>query len=194
MDAYIPRDLRTRTMWCHFPSSNVAEADWDWLTDLPVQQTIPGILPSLFAHGVSLSRTPTGQEDLLCPVQDALGALIFAEYIRCAQAPATQTPAPPAVLIAKRILEEEYETPWTIDRIAQACGVNGNYLIHLFTKHLGESPIRYLWRKRVDAGVHLLRTTRLQIDEISYRCGFQTAAHFSRLVKQYHGRPPSQLR
>ena len=194
----VPKDRRTRTMWCHFSSLDVSEAAWDWMQQLPIAQSVPESLPSLFAAALALPD-PSEAVDLDAPdynghVRSALGTAIFTEYVRHAKCPQPAPSVPPAVKMVKRAIDESYLTSWKVDELAQIAGTNGNYLIHLFKKHVGESPIRYLWSRRIQAGLHLLQTTGLSIDDISYQCGFQTAAHFSRSVKERTGKSPSLLR
>ena len=194
----VPKDRRTRTMWCHFSSLDVSEAAWDWMQQLPTVQAVPESLPSLFAAALSLPHASEAANaeapDYGDQVRSALGAAIFTEYVRQAKCPRPAPSVPAAVRAVKRAIDESYLTAWNVDELAQIAGTNGNYLIHLFKKHVGESPIRYLWNRRVQAGLHLLQTTDLSIDDVSYQCGFQTAAHFSRSVKERTGKSPSLLR
>ena len=167
------------------------------MNQLPPTQQISTLLPSLFQGAMSLPGSGsdlTSIPELDDHVRDALGAAIFSEYIRSAKSMAVTKLLPPPVAIAKRALESDYAQPWSVDALASLTETNANYLIHLFKKHVGESPMQYLWNHRMDAGVHLLQTTRLTIDEVSHRCGFQSAAHFSRRVKERKGVPPSTVR
>jgi AraC-like DNA-binding protein len=197
LEVTVPRGRRTRTMWCHFSSATLSDAEWGWVKRLPSAQTVPKNLLSLFENALALTGkggAAPGGADYGRHVRDALGTAIFAEYVRCAWSEASAASLPPAVRTVKTAIDENYASAWTIEQLAGIAGVNGNYLISLFKRHVGESPIRYLWSRRVEAGIQLLQATRLPIEEIAFRCGFQTAAHFSRLVKQRRHRPPSLLR
>lgn len=197
LEAIVPAGHQTRTVWCHVPSAELSNAQWQLVKQLPPVQPIRPLLTTLFSSALSLpadSDRPAEVLELDHQFRDALGATIFSEYMRGAQGSPLTKPPPAALLVAKRALDEHYAKSWTIASLAAIAGGNPHYLIHLFTTHLGESPIRYLWNRRVDAGVHLLQTTALTIDEIAYRCGFQSSAHFSRRVKERQGAPPSLLR
>ena len=52
----------------------------------------------------------------------------------------------------------------------------------------------YLWQRRAALGADLLAHTGLPIEVVAERCGFRTAHHFSRRVKQATGLPPGALR
>lgn len=193
LDVTVPRNRRTRTVWCHFSCAMLDDAEWAWMKRLPAAQAVPQSLPSLFENALAVGVGP-GCSLYGRHVRDALGAAIFAEYIRCVQGQVLAVSVPSAVRAVKTAIDENYTDAWTIEQLAKVAQVNGNYLISLFKRHVGESPIRYLWSRRVEAGIHLLQATRMPIEEIAFRCGFQTAAHFSRLVKQRTLCPPSRLR
>ncbi|MFB9899292.1 AraC family transcriptional regulator [Cerasicoccus arenae] len=101
---------------------------------------------------------------------------------------------PPAVLRAQCTMTQLFAKKLTLDLIARQSGVSKPHLIRLFREHLGVTPTRRLWQIRVEAGSRLLRETGLQVQEIADRCGFPSPYHFSRLIKQAHGVPPSQYR
>jgi AraC-like DNA-binding protein len=76
--------------------------------------------------------------------------------------------------------------------------------VHLSPKHLqrlfqaqGTSLMRYVWQIRLERAAQLLRNAGTQgeaIHDIAARCGFTTAAHFSRAFKQRYGESPSDFR
>ena len=62
----------------------------------------------------------------------------------------------------------------------------------LFREH-GLAPMRYLWQVRVERAARLLAELpedALKVGEVGYRCGFTSAAHFSRTFKQRYGMSP----
>jgi AraC-like DNA-binding protein len=153
-------------------------------------------MPSLFAGALSLPQESDfpSEHDVTSHMRNSLGRTILAEYIRGAQLAGQRRPLPRAVSIAKKALDSEYSRPWTVAKLASLAGTNANYLIHLFKTYLGVPPMHYLWERRLDAGIHMLQSTSLTIDEISHRCGFQSPAHFSRRVKDRNGVPPGRFR
>jgi len=58
------------------------------------------------------------------------------------------------------------------------------------------SLMRYLWNQRLERAHDLLRASpsSSRIEDIAWRCGFSSAAHFSRLFKQRYGQSPRGLR
>lgn len=196
---------RTRTMWCHFPPHRLSAADWNFLRGLPPEMPVFESLSAMFRGATpllqSIGEARTDQvrvetaSDGREMVRDALGAAIFAEYIRCAADMGVATRAlPKAVQAVQHAIDERYGEAWDLARLAAVAQLNPKYLIALFRRHLDETPIAYLWRKRAEIGHSMLRQTRLSVEEIAFRCGYQSAAHFSRTIKQRYGAPPRDIR
>jgi AraC-like DNA-binding protein len=82
----------------------------------------------------------------------------------------------------------------TLDRIAAAAHVTPAHLIRSFRAQHGTTPMAYLWERRVALGAELLANTGLPIATVAERCGFATAHHFSRRIKQGAGLSPGALR
>lgn len=196
---------RTRTMWCHFAPHRLSAADWSFLRGLPPTMPLINSLSAMFRGATPLlqsideARTDNvqvqGANDGRVMVRDALGTAIFAEYIRCASeiGDARRT-LPQAVQEVRRAIDERYGETWDLNRLAAVAQLNPKYLIALFRRYLDETPISYLWRKRAESGHSMLRQTRLSVEEIALRCGYQSVAHFSRTIKQRYGAPPRDIR
>ena len=196
---------RTRTMWCHFPPHRLSAADWNFLRGLPSTMPIVESLSAMFRGATPLLQSISeARADLVqveaghdgrAMVRDALGAAIFAEYIRCASEMGdARKRLPQAVREVRYAIDERYGERWDLDRLAAVAQLNPKYLIALFRRHLDETPIAYLWRKRAETGHSMLRQTRLSVEEISFQCGYQSVAHFSRTIKQRYGAPPRDIR
>ncbi|HUD90294.1 AraC family transcriptional regulator [Sphingobium sp.] len=196
---------RTRTMWCHFPPHRLSAADWSFLRGLPPTMPVVDSLRAMFRGAAPLLQSiDEARTDLVgvetssdgrAMVRDALGAAIFAEYIRCAsEVGDARKTLPQAVREVQSAIDERYGETWDLDRLATVAQLNPKYLIAMFRRHLDETPIAYLWRKRAESGYSMLRQTRLSVEEIAFRCGYQTVAHFSRTIKQRYGAPPRDIR
>ncbi|PTQ12158.1 hypothetical protein CLG96_06265 [Sphingomonas oleivorans] len=199
LEVSLPRERRTRTMWCHFSPTDFGDPEWAWMHRLPPALPMMGSLENLFRSATQLVQhdawSMPQQHDYAAQARDALGSAIFAEYIRCASGGSAASAAlPRPVAMVKKAIEERYGEEWDLESLARLGNLNGKYLISLFRKHLGETPISYLWKRRAEAGLALLRQTDLGVEEIAFRCGYQTAAHFSRSIKQRYGRSPRAIR
>jgi len=92
--------------------------------------------------------------------------------------------------IAQNLCNSELSVPL----IAKSVFVSDAHLSKLFRGD-GESPMRYLWRRRLELAAELLErglASHTRISEIALRCGFSNAGHFSRAFKQRYGMTPRQ--
>jgi AraC family transcriptional regulator of arabinose operon len=96
---------------------------------------------------------------------------------------------------ARRFIHANLHEPsLTLGDIADAAHVTPAHLIRTFRAEHGTTPKAYLWQRRVALGIDLLTNTGLPIPSIAERCGFRTAHHFSRRIKQAAELPPAALR
>lgn len=98
------------------------------------------------------------------------------------------------VLEALTLIEAALDRPISRDMIATACGRSLRQIERLFHDHLGQSMAETALGLRLDSAAHRLRTTDATITQIALDCGFVSAAHFSRRIRQRFGVPPSALR
>lgn len=101
---------------------------------------------------------------------------------------------PPAVERVRLYLQEHYAEGLDLERLAEIARVTPPHLIRLFRKHLHTTPVRYLWRLRLNEGLRMLRETGFSVSEVAYGCGFQSPFHFSRLVKNETSLSPKSYR
>lgn len=101
---------------------------------------------------------------------------------------------PPPVTRAVTLVDDHLGETLTLDDLADAAGVTANHLIRLFKQSFGQTPVRWLWSRRVEAGLRMLRDTGLSVSEIAAACGFQSAFHFSRRVREQVGLSPTEIR
>ncbi|HEX2034117.1 MAG TPA: helix-turn-helix domain-containing protein [Chloroflexota bacterium] len=100
----------------------------------------------------------------------------------------------PAVAAAQALVRQRLPERIGLADLAQGAHVTPEYLVRLFRLHLGTTPVRYLWGERVRYGLHLLEHTGLSVAEVAEQAGFQSAKHFSRLVRVSSGLSPREVR
>lgn len=84
----------------------------------------------------------------------------------------------------------------SIEEIAQKMGCSRRRLFSVFEAQ-ETSPaqlIRDLRMDRAETALAAPESIRVPISEIAFSCGFQSAAHFSRVIKARFGYPPAELR
>jgi AraC-like DNA-binding protein len=79
--------------------------------------------------------------------------------------------------------------------IAAATHVSVKHLQRLFNRD-GVPMMRYVWQARLERAERLLRASTVRpvsVQEIAYRCGFRSPAHFSRAFKERFGVSPRNV-
>ncbi|HET6413419.1 MAG TPA: AraC family transcriptional regulator [Anaeromyxobacter sp.] len=81
--------------------------------------------------------------------------------------------------------------PWTIDALGREAGISRSTLTERFTAMVGEPPMRYLTRWRMQVAAGLLAQTHDGIAAIGARVGYASEAAFNRAFKKMVGVPPA---
>ena len=84
--------------------------------------------------------------------------------------------------------------PWTLDAIAREVGTSRSVVAERFTRFLGEPPLRYLARWRLQLAARLLQTTHKSVLRVASDVGYESEAAFNRAFKREFGLPPAQYR
>ncbi|AJH01931.1 AraC family transcriptional regulator [Clostridium beijerinckii] len=81
-----------------------------------------------------------------------------------------------------------------ISDIAKYVGIDRTYLYKIFIEEYNISPQQYLISFRLNTAVNLLETTKMNITEISYSCGFRDTPTFYKHFKKQFNVTPIQYR
>ncbi len=100
----------------------------------------------------------------------------------------------PRLTDAVALMEANIEEPLTLAELAEYVGVSRRQLERLFQEHLHCTPSHYYHDLRLHRGRLLLLQTGAPIAEVADRCGFSTAAGFSRAYVERYGRRPRDER
>jgi AraC-like DNA-binding protein len=127
--------------------------------------------------------------------------LLFVEAVRhyLAQAPAGQTGwlAGLRDAIVGRALALMHTNPardWTAEDLAREVHLSRSAFTERFTALIGQPPIRYLTRWRMQIATRKLRERRLSIAQIAFDVGYESEAAFSRAFRREFGAPPAAWR
>lgn len=96
-----------------------------------------------------------------------------------------------AVLVA---VHADPGAKWTVSALARRAGTSEATLKRQFTSLVGEPPLTYLARVRIDHAARLLRTTSLGLAEVAERVGYQNEFSFGRAFKRWRHVAPGQFR
>lgn len=98
------------------------------------------------------------------------------------------------LLRARDMMDRDYWRSLDIDRLADVAMMSPAHFIRSFKSAFGETPHRYLQRRRVERAMYLLRTTGRSVTEICMNVGFSSLGSFSRTFTGIVGEPPSSFR
>lgn len=99
-----------------------------------------------------------------------------------------------AMLRARDAMDRSYAEPLDIPALARVAHVSEAHFIRTFKATFGETPHRYLQRRRVERAMYLLTRTDRDVTEICLAVGFGSLGTFSRTFREIVGEPPSAYR
>ncbi|MFC7648974.1 helix-turn-helix transcriptional regulator [Streptosporangium lutulentum] len=95
---------------------------------------------------------------------------------------------------ARDHIDRHYRTALDLDRLAGVAGVSKFHFVRSFEAAYGETPIRYLTRRRIERAQDLLRTANLTVTEVCMLVGFASLGSFSSRFAQLVGESPTSYR
>ena len=84
--------------------------------------------------------------------------------------------------------------PWTVERLARACGTSRSRLAEEFRKLAGMGPMEYLMRWRLELTRRSLQSGNATVAQAAYEAGYNSEPAFSRAFKRVFGVAPGSLR
>ncbi len=145
----------------------------------------------------ALDGSPAGGEAVLTKLSEVLFAETLRRYIH--DLPVEQTgwlagARDPHVGRALAHIHRDPAVPWTIAKLAEQAGTSRSVLAERFRFFLGEPPMAYLTRWRLQLGAQQLRGTSRSVAEIANEVGYESEAAFTRAFKREYGSPPASYR
>src|ERR1700738_240409 len=98
------------------------------------------------------------------------------------------------LLRARDAMDRNYARPLDIESLARVAHVSEAHFIRTFRATFGETPHRYLQRRRVERSMYLLRETERSGTDICLDVGFSSLGTFSRTFREILGESPSDYR
>ena len=95
---------------------------------------------------------------------------------------------------ARDHIDRGYRWPLDLDDLAAVAGVSKYHFARSFAATYGETPIRYLTRRRIERAQDLLRTANLTVTEICMAVGFSSLGSFSARFSALVGESPREYR
>ena len=82
----------------------------------------------------------------------------------------------------------------TLDDLADISCFTKSHLIKVFNKTIGETPLQYVIRKKIQHAQTLLLSSTMSVNDIAERVGFHDASYFIRQFKKVLGFTPKEYR
>jgi transcriptional regulator GlxA family with amidase domain len=86
------------------------------------------------------------------------------------------------------------ERPWTVETLASACGTSRSVMGERFARFLGEPPLTYLTRWRLQLAARQLERSDAPVAEVAASVGYRSEAAFNRAFKRELDVPPARYR
>ena len=91
-------------------------------------------------------------------------------------------------------MDRAYAEPLDVHAVAAVAYVSDAHFIRSFRAVFGETPHRYLQRRRVERSMFLLRETDRSVTDVCLDVGFASLGTFSRTFRKIVGETPSGYR
>jgi transcriptional regulator GlxA family with amidase domain len=98
------------------------------------------------------------------------------------------------MLRARDAMDRDYAKPLDVPTLAGIAYVSEAHFIRTFRSTFGETPHRYLQRRRVERAMFMLRESDRSVTEICFDVGFNSVGTFGRTFRDIVGESPVSYR
>jgi AraC-like DNA-binding protein len=95
------------------------------------------------------------------------------------------------LLRAKDLMDRRFAEPLVVAELAATAYASPAHFARSFKRAFGETPHRYLQRRRIERAMDLIRATEAPLTQIALDVGFATPSSFTRAFHEVTGAPPS---
>lgn len=193
----------TTRMFCRFLASEVAGD--------PVLRMLPRVMKVRIADAPSSawieSSMRFGAQEIASGTARSpallakLAELLFIEAVRryLDALPAGQAGwragfSDPMVGRALALMHQRLDRRWTAEELARSIGMSRSAFAERFTRVVGESPMRYLARQRLQQAARQPESPGSSVARIAFDAGYESEAAFNRAFKREFGAPPAAWR
>jgi AraC-like DNA-binding protein len=92
---------------------------------------------------------------------------------------------------AKDLIDRDYARELDVSTLARAAHASPAHFSRSFKRAFGETPHKYLQRRRIERAMELLRETDLMVTAVSIEVGFRSLGSFSSTFSELVGESPS---
>src|SRR5690348_6857780 len=91
-------------------------------------------------------------------------------------------------------MDRSYAEPLDVRAVAAVAHISPAHFSRCFRTVFGETPHRYLQRRRIERSMFLLRETGRSVTDVCFDVGFTSLGTFSRTFRDIVGETPSRYR
>ncbi|WP_068673425.1 AraC family transcriptional regulator [Oceanobacillus sp. Castelsardo] len=91
-------------------------------------------------------------------------------------------------------IENHYMDDISLEEIANHVNISPYHFSRVFKKYKNYSPHQYLISYRINKAKDLLHHTTISVNDIAFKCGFNSASHFVNTFKRHTNLSPNQFR
>lgn len=91
-------------------------------------------------------------------------------------------------------IDENYDANLTLKVLSEIACFSEYHFQRVFTAFIGESPSKYINRRKIEKSINHLFYTSKSITEIAYEFGFSSSANYSKAFKKYCNITPDKCR
>jgi AraC-like DNA-binding protein len=98
------------------------------------------------------------------------------------------------LLRVRDLIDRAYAGPLDVPALARSAHVSESHFNRSFKAAFGETPHRYLLRRRMERAKALLRAGDLSVTDVCLEVGFTSLGSFSTQFRRYVGESPTSYR
>jgi AraC-like DNA-binding protein len=91
-------------------------------------------------------------------------------------------------------MDRDFAAPLDLAAVAAVAAVSRHHFVRCFAAVYGETPMRYLTRRRIERAQDLLRAANLTVTEICLMVGYTSLGSFSTRFRALTGESPVEYR
>ncbi|WP_431087650.1 helix-turn-helix domain-containing protein [Paenibacillus sp. 8b26] len=116
------------------------------------------------------------------------------EHFRQLQMKETKISEPDLATQIAQYIQKHFQKPIAMEKMAKQFHYSTHYLVKVFKRKYGCSPIEYVVQTRINRAKSLLAETDASIREVAENVGYTNFYYFSRLFKKQTGETPTQFK
>jgi AraC-like DNA-binding protein len=189
---YIPHDLPYHSYWTPDSESGVVEWESYRFEFIPAERNRCFFLQKIDAGCDAAAYLDMINKDSATTIAD-IGN--FYNFLGAVMVGMEEAKVDPKKLLFERAEDYIFRHPdFHVPELAKALGMSESGLYAFFKTYGGTTPIKVKNRIQAERAVSLLAFTDMSIEEISDRLGFQSTAYFRKIMKEYKGKAPAEIR